>query len=159
MRDEPDVGDARWDARQEALGIPSSVDILEMHEIVFMEHFTRDLSQHFVWIPKDEENLRPTNDFYWIEQQTEVELKSTPAITPKYHSEANKIRIAVKKSLESDDRGNRAQKESFVLDYYGTRLTRKLLYQLSTYNSRNPLYAVKQLWYANESGIHKLTML
>lgn len=156
MRDVADVGPAGWDARQEALGIPVDVDVLEIHEIVFMERFTHELGQHFVWIAKDEKSLGSTNDFYWLEQQVAVELKSTRAITPKYRSEASKIRTAVKSSMESEKRGVGTRKDFFILDYYGTKLTRKILYQLSTFNDRNPDYAVKRLWYADKTGIHEL---
>lgn len=156
MRGVADVGPDGWDTRQEAVGIPVALDVLEIHEIVFMERFVYDLGQHFVWIPRDEKTLGTTNDFYWVEQQTLVELKSTRSITPRYRSEASKIRTAVKKSIQNEHHGKGVRKDSFLLDFYGTRLTRKILYQLSTYDEKNPDYVIRNLWYADEQGIHQL---
>ena len=52
MRDEKSLSKKGWDGRQKALGVPVDADVLEMHEIVFLEHF-KSLGQHYEWIPRD----------------------------------------------------------------------------------------------------------
>lgn len=46
MRDEKSLSKKGWDGRQKALGVPVDADVLEMHEIVFLEHF-KSLGQHY----------------------------------------------------------------------------------------------------------------
>lgn len=155
MRDQNNVSEAEWDARQEALGIPVRYDILEPHEIVFMERF-KALGYHFEWIPKDEKNFSSTNDFYWGELGKEVELKSTFSKKPKYSTESEKIRKAVKKSVTTKQNENGKRKTSFILDYYGTASIKKVISQLQKYNQRNPEYQIADLWYADNKGIHRI---
>ncbi len=62
MRNEKSTSRRRTDRRQRALGIPTDWDVLEMHEIVFMEKVQAS-GQHYDWIPKDEDTFKSTNDF------------------------------------------------------------------------------------------------
>ncbi len=145
------TGNDEWDIRQAALGIPPATDVLEMHEIVFMERFVTDLGQHFQWIPKDERKHFATCDFYWVEQQAYIELKSTRSLTPKYSSVSSQIRQSVIKARKWN-----VEKRSFLLDLYGARITEKFIYQISHYNEKNPDNRISDLWLADERGLEKL---
>ena len=120
-----------------------------------MERF-KALGYHFEWIPKDEKNFSSTNDFYWGELGKEVELKSTFSKKPKYSTESEKIRKAVKKSVTTKQNENGKRKTSFILDYYGTASIKKVISQLQKYNQRNPEYQIADLWYADNKGIHRI---
>ena len=143
MRDETDMSRERWDARQTAIGIPPDVDVLEMHEIVFMERFVAS-GQHFKWIPKDETGFKPTNDFHWSELGLDVEIKGTTKRRPDYRTLASLIRKVSVKARESD-----VVKDSFILDLHGAVVSEKLIGQLAEYNRKNHVH-IRHLFIADD---------
>lgn len=149
------VSELQWIARQVKLGIPQSVDTLEIHEIVFMERFKNDLRQHFEWIPRDIKEYTPTYDFYWDEQHMPVEMKAIRDKTPLLKHLTKPITRAVNSSMKNNE-GHKYQKENFILDLYGVKPKYKNTYdRLSHYNDTHDV-PVKNLWYIDETGIHKL---
>lgn len=130
-----------WDKRQKAIGIPADVDVLEMHEIVFMEKF-KALGQHFEWIPKDEKGRTPTTDFLWIEKSSQIELKGVRRI--RYSSIAGQISKAVSKA--ANNKYKSTIKDSFLIDLGENKVPEKLIRQLERYNINNPEATIKKLW-------------
>lgn len=151
MKGQSGVSDAEWDRRQEALGIPIDLDVLEMHEIVFMEHFKNDWGQHFVWIPKDEKEHKPTNDFYWVEKKVEVEMKAVNL--PKFGHIFRNISRSVKSA-----KAQGVTKDSFVVDLTGISKERvgKLVYQLSGYNREHPETKIRHLFIGSYGGSERV---
>lgn len=145
MRNEKSISRRAWDRRQRALGIPTDWDVLEMHEIVFMEKFKAS-GQHYDWIPKDEDTFKSTNDFLWTEQGIEVELKSFQN-QPKYGKIAANIRKSVKNANKLD-----VTKDSFIVDLGGTTVSDKLRRQLADYNINNPEARIKRLFVMDDSS-------
>lgn len=147
MKGQSGVSDAEWDRRQEALGIPIDLDVLEMHEIVFMERFKNDWGQHFVWIPKDDKTLRPTNDFYWGEKEAKVELKAFQR--PTEAKVFGRIRNAVRSANDKH-----VTKDCFMVDLTGVppKQVGKLFNQLSKYNIAHPGEKISHLYIASDGG-------
>lgn len=83
-----------WIKRQENVGVPISKEVLELHEIVFLERF-RNAGQTYEWIPKSENN-EATNDLFWINHNTQAEVKSVSKTD--YGLIANRIKNAVSKA-------------------------------------------------------------
>lgn len=144
--------EAEWRRRQEAVGVPVTVDKLERHEIVFLEKF-KAAGHDYEWIPKSTDG-QPTNDFLWKDHPggpTPAELKS-PA-SANYSTAAGRIRDAVSKAEKQG-----ATKDTFVIDYGYTTLSAKQTYQLSLYNVRNPEHRIKELWTYTNKGLEKIEL-
>lgn len=144
MNGEKSLSRRAWNRRQRAIGIPTDWDVLEMHEIVFMERFAA-AGQHFKWIPKDETEFKPTNDFHWEERGLDVEVKGTTKRRPDYRTLASLIRKASVKASKSG-----VTKDSFILDLHGASISDKLISQLSEYNKKNHLH-IKHLFIADDN--------
>lgn len=138
-----------WDARQRKLGIPTSKDVLEMHEIVFLERFAK-LGNHYRWIPKDRRKFLPTNDFHWNEQDGDYELKSMQ--TAKYSHIAKRISEAASKAARKG-----VTKDSFIIDLGDTEVPDKLINQLALYNQRSQT-PIKRLWILSKSGLKEVRL-
>lgn len=136
-----------WDERQKRLGIPPSIEVLECHEIVFLERFAK-LGETFKWIPKSDVG-KSTNDFLWKSHGTETELKSLAST--KYSAAARRISDAVTSAAEK----HHVTKDVFMLDYGENKLPDKLLYQLSLYNQRHES-RIRELWVFDISGLHQI---
>lgn len=108
MRDEHNLLQEDWDRRQLQLGIPPDEDVLEMHEIVFLERFI-ELGNHCIWIAKQTKNHQPTNDFHWNETKLDMELKSMSSL--KYRSISLRISDAAAKAARQG-----FIKENFIVD-------------------------------------------
>lgn len=144
---------ASWIARQEAVGVPQSVERLERHEIVFCEKFKHD-GHDFQWIPKsDQSKHNSTNDFIWVDHgNTPTELKSLQ--TTKYHAAASRISDAVNKA-----KNNGVVKDTFILDYGNSSLPEKLYRQLSRYNIvHDASRQIKELWVYDSLGLHQINL-
>lgn len=138
-----------WDDRQKRLGIQPSIEVLECHEIVFLERFAK-LGETFKWIPKSDVG-KSTNDFLWESHGTETELKTLSST--KYSAASRRISNAVTSAAEK----HHVTKDVFILDYGETKLPDKLLYQLSMYNQRHESH-IRELWVLDISGLHQIQL-
>ncbi|MFT4281183.1 hypothetical protein [Microbacterium sp.] len=138
-----------WQNRQDALALDTGGDRLEPQEIQFLERFL--VSNQVRWIPRDP-NLRPTNDFVWInEGDLTMELKSTGA---KYQSIRNHIHTAVAKAT----RGG-VVKENFIVDLGDGVLTDKLRRQLAEFNQRTSTTPIRRLFVMSRDGLEEIRLL
>lgn len=138
-----------WDERQQALGIPPWIEVLECHETVFLERFSK-LGEKYEWIPKSDDG-QPTNDFHWLSHGVDAELKSLASL--QYNKASRRISDAVGDAAKKD-----VTKDVFVLDYGETKPPEKLLYQLSLYNRRHKSNHIKELWVFDDSGLHQIQL-
>ena len=148
MHGVPSLSKKAWDTRQKKLGIPLACDVLEMHEIVFLERF-KALGNHFEWIPKATDGT-PTNDFLWVERYAEFELKSMETL--KYSSASDRIKRATEKAARKG-----VIKDSFIIDYGEFAAPEKLLRQLKKYN-RVHRENIQQLFIFDSSGLKKIEL-
>lgn len=148
MKGQASISKKGWDARQKKLGIPISHDVLEMHEIVFLERFS-SLGNHYQWIPKDR-NGKPTNDFYWEEQAADFELKSMSTL--KYRSVADRIKRATSKASSQQ-----VVKDSFIIDCGDADIPDKLLRQLARYNQGHEI-KIQRLFILNQGKITEINL-
>ena len=102
-----------WDDRQKRLGIQPSIEVLECHEIVFLERFAK-LGETFKWISKSDVG-KSTNDFLWESHGTETELKTLSST--KYSAASRRISNAVTSAAEK----HHVTKDVFILDYGETK--------------------------------------
>ncbi len=125
--------------RQEALGIVPNGEQLYQHEIETVERL-QQLGEVVEWLRKDTKTFLPTNDIRWISRGgVEADLKATSA---KYSAIRGLLSKAV---LKAADAG--VVKDTFVVDIGSSRLTSKLLSQLSQYNARGSSQReISQLW-------------
>lgn len=146
-----DVTDEEWRRRQEAVGVPGSVEALYPQEIVFLERF-ENLGNHVEWIPRDTERWKSTNDFRWIEQGEEFELKSMTG--DKYKHIAGRISSAVRSAHENHG----VIKDCFVVDIGGVEAKQKLIHQLERYNVNNAANgtAVRRLFLMDSTGLREI---
>lgn len=146
-----DVTDEEWRRRQEAVGVPGSVEALYPQEIVFLEKF-ENLGNHVEWIPRDTERWKSTNDFRWIEQGEEFELKSMTG--DKYKHIAGRISSAVRSAHENHG----VIKDCFVVDIGGVEAKQKLIHQLERYNVNNAANgtAVRRLFLMDSTGLREI---
>ena len=149
MHGVPSLSKKAWDTRQKKLGIPLACDVLEMHEIVFLERF-KALGNHYEWIPRDVRNKLPTNDFVWKEQGIEVELKSPTKA--KYDTIARSIRKAVENTTEQN-----VTKDSFMIDLGHVKMNDKLKSQLEQYNLRKDSN-ISNLWVIDSEGVKRINL-
>ena len=78
MKGEPKGTAESWYRRQLAVGVDPSREILERHEIVFLEKFQK-LGEEYEWIPKSHDG-KPSNDFHWLSHECDAELKSPASL-------------------------------------------------------------------------------
>lgn len=149
LRGSLDASDAEWYARQEAVGVPHDVDTLYMHEIVFLERFTK-LGNHFAWIPRDTSTAVATNDFLWIEEGEECELKSMTK------AEYGKIADRITKAVRSANENHGVVKDCFIIDIGDVRLSDKLARQLEGYNSRE--WKIRRLFVLSGDGLSEIDL-
>lgn len=155
MRGERSLSKRAWDKRQKALGIPLDWDVLEMHEITFMERFA-SLGNHYEWIPKDDSSEhKPTNDFHWVEMGLDVEIKGTKKQHPRCDTFAKSISRAVMKAARKG-----VVKDSFILDASGSKIAEKELIRLAEYNVRHPDARIAHLFYFddNSGGVKEIDL-
>lgn len=148
MRGERSLSKKAWDARQKKLGIPLSKDVLEMHEIVFLERF-KALGNKYEWILKDPDG-RPTNDFRWIEKNTDFEVKSMASL--KYRSVSNRIRMAAENAAKQN-----ITKDSFIIDYGNAHIPDKLITQLEKYNLKHKS-KLNRLYVFDSTGLREINL-
>ena len=149
MRGVPSLSKKAWDTRQRKLGIPLACDVLEMHEIVFLERF-KALGNHYQWIPRDVKNKLPTNDFVWEEYGIEVELKSPTKA--KYGTIAKRISESAANAAKKD-----VIKDSFIIDLGHVRTSDKLARQLEQYNMRSET-KISNLWIIDPEGVKRINL-
>lgn len=142
---------ARWKARQDALGIDFKGEILEPHEVRFVERFLA-AGHTLDWIPRDTLRYLPTNDFVWLSNGSIiVELKSTK---PRYET----IRGRIKDSVRAAARHG-VIKDSFLIDLGDEPLGDALHTQLRHYNLDRSRYRIRNLWVMSRGQIHEITLL
>ena len=130
----------------------SKNDNIDPNEQKFVDDFMR-LGQTIERIPKDSGNpatavkAKPTNDFVWHDQGSEIELKALKTNNPRYKTVAKYIRDAVKQG-----------KKNFII-HSEHQLKDKFLYQIREYNKRNPDNQLEQLWVVDERGLFNLIRL
>lgn len=141
---------ASWQKRQIAVGVPLKKEILEYHEIVFLEKF-KQLGYTYEWIPKSSVG-QSTNDFIWYRGDESVfaELKSMH--TTKYRNIAARISDAVEKAEAQD-----VIKDVFIIDLGDSKLKPKELYQYSLYNARHEK-KIKELWIWHSEGFTRIDL-
>lgn len=152
MRDEKSLSKKGWDGRQKALGVPVDADVLEMHEIVFLEHF-KSLGQHYEWIPRDTLGHKSTNDLKWIEQDLECEVKSSRQKRPDYGSISKNISKAVSKAEQHG-----VVKDAFIVDLTGYSAPEKLVTQLSRYNALHKKNKIRRLFLLDNNGMREIEL-
>lgn len=140
------------DGRQKALGVPVDADVLEMHEIVFLEHF-KSLGQHYEWIPRDTLGHKSTNDLKWIEQDLECEVKSSRQKRPDYGSISKNISKAVSKAEQHG-----VVKDAFIVDLTGYSAPEKLVTQLSRYNALHKKNKIRRLFLLDNNGMREIEL-
>lgn len=119
--------------------------ILEAHEIDFVERFERR-GERVKWIARDEsEEHKSTNDFEWLTRGgIASELKCASG---NYPTLSKTIRRAV---IRARDHG--VTKDTFIIDRAQYKLTQKLEHQLSLYNQRHPDAMIRRLFVLCEAG-------
>lgn len=138
-----------WRRRQEALALDTGGDVLEPHEVIFLERFLPGNSIR--WIPRDRSTRLPTNDFVWLSNGAiSVELKSTGA---KYQSIRNRIHDTVRRAHV---RG--VVKENFIIDLGDARLTPKLRRQLGEFNARTTSTVIRRLFVMSADGLEEIRL-
>lgn len=145
MGEPPDENDkpawnAYWKARQDALegkGFTSNGAILKAHEVQFLERFL-DAGEQASWIPLDPKR-RPTNDFYWVEQQQEFEIKATGATYKQIHG---RIVSAASQAFTR----HQMTKNRFIIDLSDQELTDALRDELAGFNIGRRKYRLASLW-------------
>ena len=152
MRKEKSLSKKGWDGRQKALGISVDSDVLEMHEIVFLEHF-KSLGQHYEWIPRDTLGHKSTNDMEWVEQGLVCEVKSSRQKRPDYGSISKNIPKAVSKAELHG-----VVKDSFIVDLTGYAAPEKLINQLAGYNAKHKKNRIKRLFLLDANGLRELKL-
>ncbi|MBF9694105.1 hypothetical protein [Bifidobacterium dentium] len=152
MRKEKSLSKKGWDGRQKALGISVDSDVLEMHEIVFLEHF-KSLGQHYEWIPRDTLGHKSTNDMEWVEQGLVCEVKSSRQKRPDYGSISKNISKAVSKAELHG-----VVKDSFIVDLTGYAAPEKLINQLAGYNAKHKKNRIKRLFLLDANGLRELKL-
>ena len=148
MKGEPKGTAESWYRRQLAVGVDPSREILERHEIVFLEKFQK-LGEEYEWIPKSHDG-KPSNDFHWLSHECDAELKSPAGL--KYRNVAQRINDAVVGGVEQG-----VVKDVFVLDFGSTKLPDKFVNQLSLYNARHESH-IKELWVFDSEGFHQIVL-
>lgn len=120
-------------------------EVLEPHEIEFLEKFEK-LGHHARWIPRDVKYRKSTNDFVWLDLDSEIcELKVTSA---KYSTIKSHIKSSVIKARDNHE----VTKDFFVIDLGDKELTSKLRNQLSKYNARVTDGHIRRLWVMSSKG-------
>lgn len=146
--DEPDPSDkeafaAYWRARQDALPVDFKGDVLESHEVRFVERFLAR-GETLEWIPRSPV-MAPTNDFVWTSHASlVVEVKSTRA---RYVT----IRRALEKAVVRAKRAG-VIKSNFIIDLGLEVLTETLRRDLGGYNEGRDLSSIATLWVLSEDG-------
>ncbi|MDO5671271.1 MAG: hypothetical protein Q4G30_00230 [Actinomycetaceae bacterium] len=141
-----------WLERQNALPVKFNGEILEPHEVRFVERFT-SLGNEVEWIQKDRVNIprKSTNDFIWINHSNEVcEHKTT---TAKYGTIALRIRETVEKARKHD-----VVKDVFVVQIEDHQLGAKVERQLEMYNANNPNNPIRELWVLDSDGLRQIKL-
>ncbi|MDD6461628.1 MAG: hypothetical protein PUF51_04085 [Bifidobacteriaceae bacterium] len=144
-----DVTDEEWRRRQEAVGVPGSVEALYPQEIVFLERF-ENLGNHVEWIPRDVENAISSNDFKWLETGELCELKSMAS------SDYGHIADRISKAVRSASENHHVVKDCFVIDIGGVKASDKLLRQLGGYNSRD--WKIRRLFLLDANGFREIEL-
>lgn len=151
--------EAEWRRRQEAVGVPITVDQLERHEIVFLEKF-KAAGHDYEWIPRatTADGIgTSTNDFLWKDHPggpVKAELKSLGSTD--YSKATGRIAPAVTSAAKHD-----VVKDTFILDYGDTALPDKVVNQLSRYNinhQKNPEAQIKELWVWCSEGLKQIPL-
>lgn len=143
-----------WARRQAALKSKTNGEVLEPHEIRFLEWF-ESRGELTSWIPRGRRNtdggLLPSNDFQWTTNGMLVcELKVTGQ---RYKTISSHIRTAVSKANEQG-----VTKENFVVFLEGKWLRGALRRQLTEYNVRNPRNKISRLWVAHSGGLEEIML-
>lgn len=152
---EPDPSDkdahkAYWKARQDALAVDFKGEILEAHEVRFVERFM-DAGERLEWIAKDTVNYKPTNDFIWSSNgRMVVELKSTKA---RFTTIDGRIQDAVMKASRQA-----VVKQNFVIDLADQTLTDRLRDQLAGYNIGRRKYLIRRMYVMSEGRIEEIIL-
>ncbi|MDY5151345.1 hypothetical protein R6G85_02435 [Actinotignum urinale] len=134
-----------WKHRQKKLLSDTADEVLEPHEIEFLEKFEK-LGHHARWIPIDVKYRKSTNDFVWLDLDSEIcELKVTSA---KYSTIKSHIKSSVIKARDNHE----VTKDFFVIDLGDKELTSKLRNQLSKYNARVTDGHIRRLWVMSSKG-------
>ena len=143
-----------WAKRQAALKSSTNGEMLEPHEIRFLEWFEAR-GERVSWIPRRQRNqdggLLPTNDFSWLTNGSLVcELKVS---VQKYKTISSHIRGSVARA-----RAQGVRKENFVIYLENQWLRSVLRSQLTAYNIRNPDNRIKRLWVAHGGGMEEIQL-
>ena len=137
-----------WYRRQLAVGVDPSREILERHEIVFLEKFQK-LGEEYEWIPKSHDG-KPSNDFHWLSHECDAELKSLAGL--KYRNVADRINKAANGAAVQG-----VVKDVFVLDFGDAKLPEKLMRRLETYNLAHER-RIRELWVFDSEGFHRINL-
>ena len=143
-----------WAKRQAALKSSTNGEMLEPHEIRFLEWFEAR-GERVSRIPRRQRNqdggLLPTNDFSWLTNGSLVcELKVS---VQKYKTISSHIRGSVARA-----RAQGVRKENFVIYLENQWLRSVLRSQLTAYNIRNPDNRIKRLWVAHGGGMEEIQL-
>ena len=146
-----------WDARQDALGIPTNGEVMNPHEIELVEELQRLGHPPTEWLPQNEyypeddpkgrKGNKPSNDMIWHGHQ--FEAKRVQSL--KYSAVKAQIATKVKKAKEKG-----AVKNRFIIDFGGLYMSTLLERQLRQYNLRNPHNRIKELWVLDGEGLHQI---
>ena len=141
-----------WRERQLALGFTYGPGWeLESHEVEFFERFAQ-LGLRARPIQRSEARL-PTNDFLWLDQQREIEVKKP--LKAAYGSASQLIRDAVVRARENHG----FVKDSFIIDLGNKSLPEKLRNQLAQFNVRNPGNTIRALWVMSQGELIEIELL
>ena len=149
LRGMESVDDNEWIKRKRAVGVDPATDILYPQETVFLEKFEK-LGNHIKWIPRDTKNASATNDFLWLEENEECELKSMS------RADYGKIADRISRAVKSAKQNHGIVKDCFIIDIGNVKTSKKLINQLSNYNSRE--WKIRRLFVMDGNGFKEIPL-